>query len=449
MNSEGWVVSGWFLLVTAAVWLVFCLVRWRTELRRCQRCGYDLTGTDKGNAPSVCPECGSPPKTGRVRYRTPRRWRRALLALIPALPASQMVCFHLRPDTAWTRWVPTSVLVWSAGEFDFGPCLDRRDAAAWMHVALMRRAPNMWRWQLRAWLGAHVLEALDTSYARVTYRKTWPTGEPVTVFVDPGTTPWLTIQDRFVEQLNVPFGSAQAELVLSLSDESDGSAWNGTRAVRASDRTTERIRWSYAPAQPMARFPQEWFDDAATIGAPGGVVLAVSGNITLPSRPILRDVRWVDTIDDAIDPLTSPALNAVIRQHAPKMPPIQRQGNLAGFNGLDRVISAASIANGWPADVAFTPRYALRFRDRELPLERVAAANDLYADVNGPVRYEFCLLGWHEDPEWADGIARLAEGRALPSDRWSLVIRGDGLEALRRTMAPRYWAGCVELPLGK
>lgn len=436
----------------ALAWVVFCLVRWRCESPRCQRCGYDLSGTAEGGTGPICPECATPVPSGRVRYRTRRRWRLALLAAVPLVPASQMVCFAQRPDQGLTRWLPTSVMVRLAGAFDFGPCLESRDAVAWMHVALMKRAPLMWRWQLRAWLGDATIEALNRGYAHASYRQVWPEGEPVRVHTHRSTQPWLTPSVAFREALTAAPNSPSVEVMFQFSDKHAFGGASEAYSADESDQVRASLSWRYAPGRAIPPLPRAWFDGVATTSTPGGLVGELSGVITLPERPILQGVRRVAELDDAITPVGGPALAAIIKTHAPAIPRLKVMGELAGFTGLDIVRAAASKANGWPSDIAFTPTYSLRYRGIELPLQRppeIKFSLGCYIGRDhGPVEPDFRLEGWRNDPEWELALRRIAAGEKGAADGWVLVLEGDGWEALRTTTAPKYWAGRIEIPLG-
>lgn len=445
MNAESWVVCGWLLIAMALAWVAFCLVRWRCETPLCQRCGYDLSGTAEGGSGPICPECATPVPSGRIRYRTRRRWRLALLAAVPIVPASQMVCFAQRPDRGLTRWLPTSVMVRLAGAFDFGPCLESRDAVAWMHVALMKRAPLMWRWQLRAWLGDATIEALDRGYAHASYRQVWPEGERVRVHTHRSTQPWLTPSVAFREALTAAPNSPSVEVLFHFSDNRAFVKTSEPNVADEDDQVRASLSWRYAPGRAIPPLPLAWVYGVATMSTPGGLVGELSGVITLPPRPILQGVRRVAELDDAITPVSSRELDAVIRAHLELTPRIVFGGGDAVVEGAWSLTQSVPIAIGWPPDVAFTPSFWVRYRGTERSL---TSTGHFQACAFSGASSEYAIEGWRDNPEWEMAVRRIAAGDKGATDGWVLVLQGDGWEALRTTTAPKYWAGRIEIPLG-
>ncbi len=148
-----WWVAGWGLAGTAAAALLWALFADRARgRRRCPSCWYDLSGVGL-----TCPECGSTARSERALRRTRRRWRIAVVMAVLVVVGTQVAGQAGRGKEKWTRFVPTSVLVWMAS-----PVTPREQAsffsgnAGWRNTvmqALSERggvdggSGRLWGWQ--------------------------------------------------------------------------------------------------------------------------------------------------------------------------------------------------------------------------------------------------------------------------------------------------------------
>jgi ssDNA-binding Zn-finger/Zn-ribbon topoisomerase 1 len=128
--------------------------------RRCPQCWYDMSATEGRR----CPECGREAKREKKLFRTRRRWRLAMVALLPLLFAGYIAVQPKVQRDGWASIMPTTALIWSL----------RGDGNDWALQEIERRTRephpdflNAWvidienlpRWQIR--------QLVDVSIARV------------------------------------------------------------------------------------------------------------------------------------------------------------------------------------------------------------------------------------------------------------------------------------------
>src|SRR5262245_36878945 len=103
-----WTVGGVLIALDVfLIWLYLFSDRARGR-RRCPKCWYDLRGTPG----LTCSECGYVARREWALFRTRRRWRAGVLAL---LVAASGVAVALTPKVrrdGWLSVVPTTVLLW-------------------------------------------------------------------------------------------------------------------------------------------------------------------------------------------------------------------------------------------------------------------------------------------------------------------------------------------------
>lgn len=109
--ESAWLYSGYAALVIAIaviVWaLFFDVTRQRIRRpRRCPKCWYDLSHTEGLR----CNECGYIARKERQLHKSRKRWRWALLAIIPLIAADQLPRVPAIKERGAIAAVPTSVL---------------------------------------------------------------------------------------------------------------------------------------------------------------------------------------------------------------------------------------------------------------------------------------------------------------------------------------------------
>lgn len=149
---DAWTISGLVLLTAAALASVHALFADRPRgRRRCRRCWYDMKGTPG----LTCPECGRVHRGERDLLRTRRRWRIAGVGLLLAVLGAGLLLRGLADSDAWHAYVPSSLLVFRAGD---GSWVDEELERRLTHRLGGVTAPapeRLWAWQraqaMRSW----------------------------------------------------------------------------------------------------------------------------------------------------------------------------------------------------------------------------------------------------------------------------------------------------------
>lgn len=457
MTDLGWAIIGWTLLALGAAWVVSCLIRWPTRAARCPKCRYDMTGVQPTADGFMCTECGRVTRQARCLHRRPRRKRLAMLALLLAIPASQMVMLGRRPDTQWTRWVPTSVLVLIAGKFDFGPCFDTPGPRASMHLALVRRFERMWSWQRQLWLPSEVIEKIREAENAYLVREVWPEGESAVLWSIgqlrrpiPGH-PSLYVS-RFASVVDAPIdwnssGRYPAGYQFEISSTSSGP-------IELDIHST--IGWEYLPVLPRTHPFHKEIEDAGISWAgslPGLPPRAIWAGLPAPvghyqgtlvdhHQRVRFDIRFVPTLDEAIESVRGDAtLDDAIRGGISFGIVLDPPSSLYPTAMLTLPDPARIAPSPWPKDVGLRIRYRVRGPNGSAELLPIGESGmPLYQGMT-PL---FLTTGVQQAFQAA--LARFASGDDSAWDGWTLVVEGDGRAVLRETLAPKYWAGPLELP---
>lgn len=457
MQNEDWVRLGWVVLGVAGLLAAWGVVRWPSRTPRCPKCRYDLSGAAVGESGVTCPECGQVTARRTRLYRHPRRWRLAVAASLAAVPATQMVMFRERPDSGWTRWLPTSVLLVMAGKFDFGPCFDTPGPKASMQLALYQRHERFWAWQMRAWLPREVVEAAEEASRAYAVREVWPRGEGVIVHRVPIEVPplgpgsiglmaslkagprdgWrprdLSLVAAFSSHGVGPGTMEEANLGRDDLDLTAGASvlmWHDSPLTQGTGWHRELVEAGVAVTGQNPLFP--------TIGT------HLSVHVTIVERRDSRAIRWVDSLDEAIAPVRGDAhldgLMEAFRGYR------LYSNDPTRFDGLASVLfddAHAAIKEHWPVDTAACFSYSLTWQGVEGPF--------YFPDLTR--RCLFPSLGHiprfrsiDASRAFQESARRHYSGDDAAWDGWTLVIEGDGLAALRETLAPKYWAGRIEIP---
>ena len=114
MTDYPWTAWLWWIggavLGLLGLWLLYCsLLRDRSKgRRRCPKCWYNMSGTDS----MTCSECGRTTKRDKKLYKTRRRWRWALLALLVYLAATGSALTPKVKRDEWWSLVSNRTLVW-------------------------------------------------------------------------------------------------------------------------------------------------------------------------------------------------------------------------------------------------------------------------------------------------------------------------------------------------
>ncbi len=145
------------------VLFVWALIWDRSRGRpRCPRCWYDLPG--QWQPQTVCPECGYRSLAAGQLFKTRRRWRLALGALILILVGRGVVLQPASRGGRWHAWIPSTVLIaglpWTDEMWPWEE-LDRRGQVNIPGMMWKRRAA-LWDWQWR-FLTRRCAAALDAT----------------------------------------------------------------------------------------------------------------------------------------------------------------------------------------------------------------------------------------------------------------------------------------------
>ena len=118
--------------------------------RRCPKCWYDMSGTDDLR----CPECGRKAKSKKKLRNTRRRWRRAMVAIIPLIIATLIQGRPLWHNQKWHRIVSTPMLIQIISTFE----------SIWAFDALTKRLGIMKEVSLDDWVYGNSYRPIHGQY---------------------------------------------------------------------------------------------------------------------------------------------------------------------------------------------------------------------------------------------------------------------------------------------
>lgn len=391
-----WLTAG---LIGAGGCALFAWAMWwdrgRVGRARCPRCWYDLSGLNlAAGGPWACAECGRGIRAERELYRTRRRyrwgWRGFGLVLVAAwigiMPAVRSGSVFL--------WMPTGVLL-------------RVDDLASLRLAGgVRRALAERLFTVR--MDDPYLPELVRRNRLVLTRRAWPRGEPV--WVGSG---WAVLRPTDASL----FAAADPAKGTVVKEPGDGPG-----DQQHGDRSFE-VLWKAEGDLVRA---------AATIDPDVGRIAMVlrRGDLSQQeSGEFGFDVRLVDSVDEIIRPLRGEGLDRLV---AAELQPRLVSQPVSGVAGI---LWRWEGANAFPAGCVVGVRVEFRQGNEVVAWTR----GWLSRSSNRGIYREGAMV-------LAGDVGRVV--RADPDDAtWSVVVRGDGLMALRDRLAESYWAGEVRLPL--
>ncbi len=101
-----------YTLAAAGLLLLFWALFWDRSRgrRRCPKCWYDLSGTPNRQ----CPECGHEAPSERRLFRTRRRKRIAVVAVVLTAAGYTTSRVPLLQSSGWVELIPSTVVVFVA-----------------------------------------------------------------------------------------------------------------------------------------------------------------------------------------------------------------------------------------------------------------------------------------------------------------------------------------------
>jgi hypothetical protein len=176
--------------------IITVAIAWRGDpskgRRRCSRCWYDMSAVSGFR----CPECGKVGRDEQALFRT-RRFRKGLtmgsvLVLVGAYIG--LATSRMGPNReTWTRWIPTTLLVFIAP-------VERAEQGHELAEAAWRRSRAMWRWQEAIIARREVAATSDEEilgWLRV--RNVWPAGVSMPIRLSPEYDKWPLVGPKQVD----------------------------------------------------------------------------------------------------------------------------------------------------------------------------------------------------------------------------------------------------------
>jgi hypothetical protein len=404
--------------------LVTIALAWRGQpsrgRRRCGRCWYDMAAV----VGLKCPECGTIARSEAGLFR-PKRFRRALgVGVLLLFTASYvgLATSRMGPrGERWTRWIPTTVLVFIAP-------VDRAERGHELAQAVWLRSRSMWGWQ-EAIVARREIEVVGEVEIRewVQIRSVWPAGQPIPIRLG-GWRRDLSIAGP--RQIDVRSVDGKGIRLRVTTDSLHPFSWHGEYREPDwnHDEATTPTREIVLPAMEVGR--HEFLTD-----------------LTLSCRGANRTVQHTIIIDvvplgqQVMTPVTTPALDRTVADAmrarlGDANHPMIRVGldSQLLFDTLYRASHAAST--NWVPDP-----------DVAVVIEVLDGDQVLVTRT---------LEQWGNEQVGAlslDELMRVAIDHETCDWKWDVVhrlrvrVRGDLLTAIRTNGSTRYWAGEVELPL--
>ncbi len=354
---------------------------------RCPKCGYDLSGTRRGQAqpPWVCPECGRVIRREDQLHRTRRRHGLIVLGMLGILGAYLAQVTPRLQKAGLVGVVPTNVLICWVSVFE-PPAIYNSTTGSFpvssMALELNRRLGDGELWDLDRRQLISQMDVLQT-------REAWPRGsKPTARLLVPA---WLS---------RVAYSSFRASTGLpgEFRDHFLG------------------MNWEIGDVAPDAR----------------SVTFYVSiGDFT---GRFVRPFRWVGDVPDAIKLVDTPEITAQV-MHALSMGVYSDSYNSRSWDTeiaakLDR--GRAGLAQ----DIAVALRVELRCDDQLSYVCSLSLPDSEYGQPVDWVRFLRPTPAWNESD---------------PADmkRWTVRIIGDPSLALGDHLRTKAWSGQFEVPLSK
>lgn len=492
-----WSALGWGMAALAVALLLLALfgdaVRRRfRKVRRCPKCWYDLSHTPG----MTCSECGYTARRERQLFRTRRRKRWVLAALLMWIGSSFAFRVPAMQQRGWVAAVPTTALVflWPRERVRdrYVYLLSHPQFVPRLHPAL-REAPftqemlqriddrelNRVHWRLLIEMAirtanhpaplrvdederrplcigmltlaeqagrlnnpALLRKALTAGALRMTTRTRWPVGETMYAAVWEGT---------FAGQFSPEHIRAAA--LLSAEPSTPGLRSLTVDEINASRRTVpDGPRAGRHPYPTVWRYCERWDDALTAIGPPTTrsaairYVVSVERRLTESQAQILGtevlrtdvamtfDCRIEGTIDDILTPVESPEFDAAVNEG---LRPV------LDYNHVDLNINYLEHAFEHLGGATFAATLELLLDD-----EVVARGEAWWRAGRGPIAANgrpAPLVVPHCDYVPIDPIT---PRRIDPSEtRYRLRLTPNPRMALRRFESDTYWSGVIEVPV--
>lgn len=453
-----------------AMFLVWVLLAWWALFRdrargrrRCPRCWYDLA-----HSPTrTCPECGYRAATEKKLYRTRRRWRLGIAAIVAGVLQGLFVAQHVQ-QRGWASSLPTPVLAWlgaSPGSLGMGALdeLERRGRAGtlstegWEHAlaasarAARVRSDGSWHGGVAGRLGRRAGEILLNEpdpdvVRRARARLLELSGSvPPLIEIERDAVAWpdlpATMDVRVVDSLA---GLLETRIVVEVEDGAT-SAWilrdepiqPRSFGIRLPPRSSGVHEIDVAVRAERRPPPVPEDDDADA---------DVAATPARPERLVDPDPEWMRVTGGGVR-----RVRLEVRDEPRPFAPVEDDPELDAL--IAQVFGAGLVQ--W--DTGSLPvRVRVNRRPTYVePLEDVAIGLRVELLRNG-------RLGRRLDLWWRGGRGGAIRGQswevpfhddavllppADPGDEWVLRVRGDRTLAARIEDASRWWAGEIEVPV--
>jgi hypothetical protein len=403
--------------------LITIAAAWRGDpskgRRRCSRCWYDMSAA----ATLGCPECGKVGRDERALFRT-RRYRRGLVIgslLVLMGVYVGLATSRMGPNREqWTRWLPTTLLVFIAP-------VERSEAGHELAQAAWLRSRSMWVWQeaiivrreiaamseaeIRDWLQVRGTWPADVSMPiRLSYlRDWWPLVGPMQV--DLRSTDDRGIQLRAWHDSWSP---------ISIHDPRREPDWNGTGPTVPSQLEL--------PAMSIGRHTFEF-------------EMTLSGRWTTRTVKHTIDIDVTDREADVMTAVTSPAIDKLIAE--------------ALWVGISDRNTDPWLLIYFDDQKIFDSLYRATYVSGKLPEPVLATVVEV---VDGDkVLARFRLDWWgSRGLDWPPDLSTLTaaamdsqtcEWKPEVIERLWVHVRGDLGLAARSVGPSSYWSGEIRMPL--
>jgi hypothetical protein len=480
MGSQGWhilAVACGTVLVTLLGWALWgdTIRRGRRPLRRCPRCRYNLTATEGLR----CSECGFTARSERALLKPVRRWKIAILScalLLACYPLARVQAIQAR---GWPAAIPTTVILaampWIEPPDEYSrPPEGAISRQVWPELVQRVSGESLWRWQ-SSWLVSRCLRshafrtpptlAWQTSYGdlisralrqhvessrssvtdptpvsipswietarglasmSITTREVWPIGVPIFAAIDVDRFGAIDILECRAEPICpslAPFQRRSAEWSTRGSQ-----AWDHLVCLGTVDGECGELGWNLM----YDLIPKRHW-------VPGAAKTVDGGRLTLPCR-------IAGTVEEVTQPVSSPAIDAYLRQGLEPAMRVSRWG--AGpTKTLWLFPSSQGPGAGAPAETAgvtFASTIELLKGDDVRATARVMLS---YATVIGEPFWDGWMidsLAWRgEPPSPPPGDV----GDRVTDTGWFVRVTSDGELALRDFQSDRHWKGSLLLPV--
>jgi len=442
------------LVAGGLAWMLWSVFGDRSRGRkRCPKCWYSMEG-----APGLmCPECGRKARSERALFRTRRHRWRATLSLPLLAAALFAACWPTIKSGGWISPIPTRVLLefypWTGPNTKLGDELQLRCALIGkpgkplstptdeqLAFAISRAARGNWlarplsaRWQdsygqlLNSFRNAF-FKSMDDKVYMFTVRQ--PVGESLV----PALKAWAELPADFKVRTRPKWPRN-----MPISVYADVETWWPSWMM-----DMEKITWTASDEKTKGTQRFRGYT-TLNVGLSGHVV--IEGTVTvmqeemkeglqaidqaLPertSKPFRIEYDTVDSIDDAMQAVGSPELNATL---ASSLTAVLDQYSMIKFSvsrpippGYDDVVFAATL------EVMAGDRVLMTAHIRGLGFNKLFSGLYTYGDVS------FAK---------GDDVVRLQRGEVDQS--WKVRVRTDPQWALSELDAEKFWKGEFEVPI--